>query len=176
MIDDISVTFMLFIKTSFSNAGTWVFIIINLFGVWETASAYWKKYKKNKQSEQRVRRIRRGVNKELEVELKTLESEEETNTTKPNTKAATQPRHSNPSDVQSAAHICWTCHLPGSSLLKCSGCKKARYCGETCYREDWGRHREWCGKRRERREQRRGDMWGGKSERLVVIGERDEVD
>ena len=68
----------------------------------------------------------------------------------------------------SSAHICWTCHLPGNSLLKCSGCKKARYCGETCYREDWERHREWCGKKGQRRkyaEMKDIENW-----------ERDEVD
>ena len=51
----------------------------------------------------------------------------------------------------SSAHVCWNCHLPGRSLLKCSGCKKARYCGDACYREDWERHREWCGRKGQRR-------------------------
>ena len=72
--------------------------------------------------------------------------------------------------------ICWTCGNPGGSLLRCSGCRKARYCGEACYREDWGRHREWCGKRRERREKRRRKEILTESLTQTYNGEMDEDD
>ena len=72
--------------------------------------------------------------------------------------------------------ICWFCHLPGSYLLKCSGCKKARYCGETCYREDWERHREWCRKKGEKREQRREKRGKNEVEDQMESEEKDEVD
>ena len=49
----------------------------------------------------------------------------------------------------SIIHSCWSCNKPGQSLLKCSVCRKARYCGEPCQGEDWGRHREWCRRRGE---------------------------
>ena len=51
--------------------------------------------------------------------------------------------------------FCWSCHRSDKSLLKCAGCRRARYCGEDCYREDWGRHGEWCGRRREKREKKK---------------------
>ena len=54
-------------------------------------------------------------------------------------------------------HSCWSCDKHGRSLLKCSACRKARYCGEACQGEDWERHMEWCRRRvqaRERRENR----------------------
>ena len=65
----------------------------------------------------------------------------------------------------SAVHSCWFCAKPGRSLLKCSVCRKARYCGETCQWEDWGRHRKICKSREKRRE--------GKRKRIV---DSDEVD
>ena len=43
--------------------------------------------------------------------------------------------------------ICWVCGE--DSCLRCSGCKKALYCGEACYRSDWEKHGEWCKWRRE---------------------------
>lgn len=53
---------------------------------------------------------------------------------------------------------CWMCKKPGKGMLKCSVCRKARYCGETCQWEDWGRHRKFCkieGMKREEREKRK---------------------
>eukprot|EP00092_Neocalanus_flemingeri_P004222 GFUD01004542.1.p1 GENE.GFUD01004542.1~~GFUD01004542.1.p1 ORF type:complete len:360 (-),score=88.50 GFUD01004542.1:151-1080(-) len=75
---------------------------------------------------------------------------------------------------KSKTRICWTCHLLGSSLLKCSGCKRARYCGETCYREDWERHKEWCWRKREQRENKKRTGWS--IARQMEVGEKDEVD
>jgi len=51
--------------------------------------------------------------------------------------------------------VCWGCGLSKDVLLKCSGCKKARYCGESCYIEDWHRHGEWCKKKQEKRRMRK---------------------
>ena len=57
-------------------------------------------------------------------------------------------------------HSCWSCNQPGESLLMCSACRKARYCGEPCQWEDWGRHGEWCRRKgkmksKEKRNQRK---------------------
>jgi len=38
--------------------------------------------------------------------------------------------------------VCWMCSGPGKSL--CTGCRKARYCGEKCQGEDWEMHKEYC--------------------------------
>ena len=43
--------------------------------------------------------------------------------------------------------MCWHCLEFEKPQKKCSGCRKARYCGEECQREDWGRHGEWCKKK-----------------------------
>ena len=64
-----------------------------------------------------------------------------------------------------SVYSCWFCAKPGRSLHKCSVCRKARYCGETCQLEDWGRHRKICRSREKRRE--------GKRKRIV---DSDEVD
>ena len=54
--------------------------------------------------------------------------------------------------------ICWNCHASatdlGARLLKCSSCRKARYCDPECQQEDWGRHRQFCDQVREIRRQR----------------------
>ena len=48
----------------------------------------------------------------------------------------------------SGALVCRTCFaLPpaGTELQRCSGCKKASYCGAACQRADWGlRHKDEC--------------------------------
>ena len=39
--------------------------------------------------------------------------------------------------------ICWSCHAregKGVKLIKCSGCKKAMFCGQRCKDADWERH------------------------------------
>ena len=88
------------------------------------------------------------------------------------TKASTKPPQ------PSLVHSCWSCDKPGRSLLKCSACRKARYCGEACQWEDWGRQREWCRRRgqmrerREKRKQRRSLDFEGK----MKIYEDEEVD
>ena len=51
--------------------------------------------------------------------------------------------------------ICWNCHAsvsePGVKLLMCSSCRKARYCDKECQVQDWGRHKEFCVIRKEKR-------------------------
>ena len=39
--------------------------------------------------------------------------------------------------------ICWICHAQGT-LLKCSGCMRARYCDQRCQEADWARHGGYC--------------------------------
>ena len=38
--------------------------------------------------------------------------------------------------------VCWKCSSSAKSL--CTGCRKARYCGERCQEEDWEKHKEYC--------------------------------
>merc|ERR1719312_1044171 len=38
--------------------------------------------------------------------------------------------------------VCWKCSSSTKSL--CTGCRKARYCGERCQEEDWEKHKEYC--------------------------------
>jgi len=38
--------------------------------------------------------------------------------------------------------VCWMCSRSAKSL--CTGCRKARYCGEKCQGEDWEMHKEYC--------------------------------
>ena len=49
--------------------------------------------------------------------------------------------------------ICWNCLISSSStqLLRCAGCRKARYCGEECQGKDRERHVEWCKKKERKR-------------------------
>ena len=53
------------------------------------------------------------------------------------------------------AKMCWNCHAKESDgviLLKCGGCKKARYCDQVCQTMDWGdRHLEQCQQIQERK-------------------------
>ena len=50
----------------------------------------------------------------------------------------------------SEGRMCWNCH-GWENLLKCSGCKKARYCGVECQEADWERHGGYCQSRQEKR-------------------------
>ena len=54
--------------------------------------------------------------------------------------------------------ICWSCEknaeTDGVTLLKCYGCRRARYCDVECQSEDWEYHREYCQAIQERRAQR----------------------
>ena len=51
--------------------------------------------------------------------------------------------------------MCWNCH-GWENLLKCSGCKKARYCGVMCQEADWERHGGYCQSRQEKRRMKLG--------------------
>ena len=54
--------------------------------------------------------------------------------------------------------ICWSCHAregKGVKLIKCSGCKKAMYCGQRCKDADWERHGGYCEAKQEKRRRRR---------------------
>ena len=54
--------------------------------------------------------------------------------------------------------VCWSCQrnaeTDGVTLLKCYGCRRARYCDVECQSEDWEYHREYCQDVQERRAQR----------------------
>ena len=52
--------------------------------------------------------------------------------------------------------ICWNCHAR-ENLLKCSGCKRARYCGQRCQEADWERHGGYCEARQRKRRMREVD-------------------
>ena len=45
--------------------------------------------------------------------------------------------------VEKDARICWNCHGK-ENLSRCSGCKKAWYCGRKCQMVDRPRHRRFC--------------------------------
>ena len=51
--------------------------------------------------------------------------------------------------------LCWHCLEEEKPQLKCGGCRKARYCGEECQKEDWGRHGDWCRRRGLRKKKQR---------------------
>jgi len=49
--------------------------------------------------------------------------------------------------LASTAPSCTVCGQPPTSsqgMLRCSGCKVTRYCGKTCQRADWSRHKPFC--------------------------------
>ena len=73
-------------------------------------------------------------------------------------------------ESSSSSNICWSCLECAKPLLRCVGCMKARYCGEECHREDWGRHGEWCRRRGCRREENRRRKISGN---IDVSGEVD---
>ena len=51
---------------------------------------------------------------------------------------------------------CWQCHVTIRKLKKstCAGCLVARYCTLGCQEEDWSRHRDYCMKKKARREEK----------------------
>merc|ERR1711874_742302 len=53
--------------------------------------------------------------------------------------------------------LCWKCSKERAEvkLLKCSGCKTARYCGDKCRDNDWADHGSWCERKQRRREEKR---------------------
>ena len=56
--------------------------------------------------------------------------------------------------------ICWNCHASpaaGAKLLKCQGCRRARYCSAPCHAADWERHGGYCAARQRKRRERRGE-------------------
>ena len=58
------------------------------------------------------------------------------------------------SQIKADVKICWNCHAKESDdmkLLKCGGCKKARYCDQECQGQDWDRHQEPCQQLQERK-------------------------
>merc|ERR1712025_51585 len=68
-----------------------------------------------------------------------------------------KPKHekvSKSSKVCQTVFSCWMCNKPSKSMLKCSVCRKARYCGETCQWKDWGRHKKICKDTAEKRQQK----------------------
>ena len=57
--------------------------------------------------------------------------------------------------------ICWNCHREASAeviLLKCGGCKKARYCDQECQGQDWDRHQEHCQQIQERKRNKKSQI------------------
>ena len=51
--------------------------------------------------------------------------------------------------------ICWSCHSADGGpegLLRCRGCKRARYCDPECQAADWERHKDYCVQRQAQRE------------------------
>merc|ERR1719186_713456 len=47
--------------------------------------------------------------------------------------------------------LCWSCSATQVKLYKCSGCRKARYCGKQCIASDWKEHMGYCLKVQKRR-------------------------
>jgi len=49
--------------------------------------------------------------------------------------------------------ICWNCSRPADAtpLLKCKGCRKARYCHDKCQAEDWEVHADYCERKMKKR-------------------------
>ena len=56
--------------------------------------------------------------------------------------------------------ICWNCHASpaaGAKLLKCQGCRRARYCSAPCHAADWERHGGYCAARQRKRREKQGE-------------------
>ncbi|KAG8774571.1 hypothetical protein FRC12_001912 [Ceratobasidium sp. 428] len=58
-----------------------------------------------------------------------------------------------PTDSKKGEFACWVCGSSGESgmygkpnLLRCGGCKKAKYCSKTCQQLDWKLHKVGCNK------------------------------
>ena len=51
------------------------------------------------------------------------------------------------------SNVCWNCSKTKTEvqLYKCTGCKKARYCGKECIERDWPVHKNYCLKRQKKR-------------------------
>ena len=51
---------------------------------------------------------------------------------------------------------CWQCHVTIRKVKKsiCAGCLVARYCTLGCQEEDWNRHRDYCMKKKAKREEK----------------------
>jgi len=55
--------------------------------------------------------------------------------------------------AKNGKRICMYCSRVGSNgmdLLRCNKCGVAFYCNVSCQRNDWKRHKKWCGKSREK--------------------------
>jgi hypothetical protein len=44
------------------------------------------------------------------------------------------------------ARSCYHCHKVWIGHLRCANCKVASYCTRSCQKQDWRRHKKWCGK------------------------------
>jgi len=53
-----------------------------------------------------------------------------------------EPKRAGGDFIAAKIKHCWRCENP--SRYMCGGCRKARYCEESCQWEDWGSHKEYC--------------------------------
>ena len=55
--------------------------------------------------------------------------------------------------------LCWSCHAPSSivRLLRCRGCRRARYCDAQCHAADWERHQGYCVDKQKRRKEEKDE-------------------
>ena len=44
------------------------------------------------------------------------------------------------------ARCCYNCNKVSIGCLRCANCKVASYCTKNCQKQDWKRHKKWCGK------------------------------
>jgi hypothetical protein len=44
------------------------------------------------------------------------------------------------------ARCCYHCNKVWIGHLRCANCKVASYCTKSCQKQDWRRHKKWCGK------------------------------
>ena len=74
------------------------------------------------------------------------------------TENAADPEAEEEKPTKKKVRVCWSCQnnaeTDGVTLLKCHGCRRARYCDVECQSEDWEYHREYCQAVQERRAQR----------------------
>jgi hypothetical protein len=47
------------------------------------------------------------------------------------------------------ARCCYHCDKVWIGHLRCANCKVASYCTKSCQKQDWRRHKKWCGKTKE---------------------------
>ena len=71
---------------------------------------------------------------------------------------------------------CWLCGVTTRKLEKsvCAGCLKARYCSLQCQGADWDRHRDYCMKTKQKRQEKA--MCKVREIRNIVIDWSKEVD